>query len=420
MNKSRRKFLAALAATGVGAAAWRYWPDGGFFNPCRTGKLPKHLRKHDVVLAAWQGIDPNQLWDGHVHLVGVGDSDSGIWLTPRMDDVTHLSEYIQKQFYLNASCTERAGSVDVDFVKRIVALQGQFKPGAKSLLLAFDYAYAEPVSGNKKNMPVLDRSSFYVPNEYAMRVAQTYPDKFEWIASIHPYRDDCVEALKQAVANGARAVKWLPAAQGMDPGNPLCAPFYEAMASLNIPLLVHAGREEAVKGGDTQDYGNPLRLRVPLDAGVRVIVAHCASLGEGIDLDVGVDGPMISNFELFERLMAENDYNGRVYGEISTVTQINRLGPPLEAAILRDEWRGRLLNASDYPLPGIVPLFSLPELQARGYINETERNVLSEIRQYNPMLFDFVLKRTVQIDGKRIARDTFHTRWVFDNNGLNG
>jgi predicted TIM-barrel fold metal-dependent hydrolase len=47
---------------------------------------------------------------------------------------------------------------------------------------------------------------------------------------------------------------------GMDPGSPLCDPFYEAADELDIPLLVHAGAELAVHGGNTEDYGNQLRL----------------------------------------------------------------------------------------------------------------------------------------------------------------
>jgi hypothetical protein len=44
-----------------------------------------------------------------------------------------------------------------------------------------------------------------------------------------------------------------------------------------------------VKGGNREDFGNPLRLRRPLEQGVRVLVAHCASLGSGLDLDADRD-----------------------------------------------------------------------------------------------------------------------------------
>ena len=52
----------------------------------------------------------------------------------------------------------------------------------------------------------LGRTEVYTSDNYAARLHQQWPDCFEWIASIHPYRLDCVEALEQAVAKGARAV----------------------------------------------------------------------------------------------------------------------------------------------------------------------------------------------------------------------
>ena len=115
----------------------------------------------------------------------------------------------------------------------------------------------------------------------AARLHREYPGDFEWIASVHPYRENAVEALEQANKAGARAVKWLPPAMGMDPGAARCDAFYTALVRLGLPLLVHAGDEKAVHGSGRQDYGNPLLLRRPLEHGVKVIVAHCASLGQG-------------------------------------------------------------------------------------------------------------------------------------------
>jgi len=205
----------------------------------------------------------------------------------------------------------------------------------------------------------------------------------------------------------------LPPAQGMDPASRLCDPFYQAAAELDIPLLVHAGAELAVHGGNTEDFGNPLRLRRPLEEGVRVIVAHCASLGDGIDLDVGPNGPSVSCFDLFARMMREHRYEGLLFGDLSAITQINRVGPALETVIKHDEWQARLLNGSDYPLPGILPLFSLKQMVRRGYITQAQANVLSAIRHHNPLLFDFVLKRSLRIDQKAFSTAPFQTRKFF-------
>lgn len=370
--------------------------------------MPQDLLDHDLVLSGWEGIDATRFWDCHTHLVGTGDSGSGLWINPQMQSLRHPIQWLQRAFYLNGSCVADDGQSDLQYVERIGRLVTQMPTGMKVLLLAFDYFHDE--SGARQ----VQESAFYTPNDYAKSLAAQNPDRFEWVASIHPYRNDAAMALKRAADNGARAVKWLPPAQGMDPASPLCDPFYEVAAELDIPLLIHAGAELAVHGGNTEDFGNPLRLRRPLEHGVRVMVAHCASLGEGPDLDKGPDGPKEPCFDLFARMMDEPRYDGLLFGEISAVTQVNRFGNALEVLLRREEWHARLLNGTDYPLPGILPLFSLQQLVRHGFIREDQAEVLSEIRNYNPILFDFVLKRSLRLGSHTFAADVFHTRGFFD------
>ena len=330
-----------------------------------------------------------------------------MWIAPEMDSLAHPIQYAQKQFYLNASCVPGQGVLDDGHVAKLYALANELAPGARVMLLAFDYHHDE--AGARR----LDLSSYHTPDEYAARIAQAHPDRFEWIASIHPYRADCVDALERAARAGARAIKWLPSAMGMDPASPRCDRFYEALARIGLPLLTHAGAELAVHGSAYQDLGNPLRLRRALDHGVRVIVAHCASLGSGVDLDRGPDGASVSNFALFARLMDEPRYEGRLFGEISAMTQINRLGTPLRTLLARPEWHTRLVNGSDYPLPGVMPLFSLARMVDGNYLSTAEAKVLSEVRRYNPLLFDFALKRLLRDGGRRLAPTVFASRRVF-------
>ena len=389
---NRRKVLLGLGGLALAGAAWRYWPEDGFLNPCLEEPLPARLRDHDLVLRAWEGVDPARFRDCHVHLIGTGDSGSGMWVTPDMESLAHPLQWLQRAFYLNASCTADDGRSDLQYLERINRLMDDMPAGLKLLLMSFDWFHGE--DGEIRR----DASAFHTPNDYAARVARARPDRFGWIASIHPYREDAAEAVRQAATDGAKAVKWLPPAQGMDPASPLCDPFYEAAAEAGIPLLVHAGAELAVHGGNTEDFGNPLRLRRPLDHGVRVIVAHCASLGRGPDLDEGPNGRDRPSFQLFARLMDEPRYEGLLFGDISAVTQLNRAPNVLEPLLERQEWHDRLVNGSDYPLPGILPLFSLKFFERRGLIRPSESEVLSEIRNYNPLFFDFVLKRTLSKD----------------------
>jgi mannonate dehydratase len=219
--------LAGLATAG---AAYRYWPEDGFSNPCPDDPLPDELLRHEIVQAAWQGIDPARFWDAHVHLIGTGDSDSGMWFNPDMLSARHPIQWLQRNFYLDASCTSDNDSGDLQYFERLSWLLEQMPAGVKALLVAFDWFHDE--NGRR----VLESSAFHTPNAWTEKLAKRHPGRFEWIASIHPYRSDAVTALQDAAAKGARAVKWLPSAQGMDPASPLCDPFYQAARELRGPL----------------------------------------------------------------------------------------------------------------------------------------------------------------------------------------
>jgi mannonate dehydratase len=406
---NRRLFLRALGACVLGiAGGCAFSLEDGIFNPCVSDPTPKQLLDNDLVQASWRGVDPSQFWDCHVHVAGVGDGNTGVWITPQMKSWFHPWQSLQRRFYLNASCTEREGSVDEDFVRRLLQYLDAFPRGAKAMLVAFDFHYDE--HGARRE----DLSSFFIPNRYAAGLAQRFPDRLEWICSIHPYRADALEELNWSVGQGARAVKWLPSAMGMDPASPKCDRFYQALARLNLPLLTHAGEEQAVSGASMGELNNPLRLRRPLDQGVRVIVAHCASLGENIDIDLGPNGPRLKGFDLFQRLMEEPRYQRQLFGEISAVIQTNRIEFALAALIRRVEWHPRLINGSDYPLPGVVPIISLRRFVQQRFLTDAQAQVLSEIRRYNALLFDFVLKRSLVSDGQRFMPVVFESRRLFE------
>ena len=410
-KKNKRRLMLAGIGAGIGAAAvWRLWPEQGIANPCR-GALPPRLANHELVQAAWSDIDAASVWDCHVHLLGSGDSGSGVWTNPEMESLLHPLQYAQRQFYLNAGCAHQAPErVDQSYIERMYNLVDGMRPGVKLLLLAFDHSYRED------GTVALAASPFYTPNDYARRIAHSYPAYFEWAASIHPYREDCVAVLEQAARDGTRAVKWLPAAMDIDPASPRCDAFYAALVRLGLPLLTHGGMERAVNTRN-QELGNPLLLRRALEHGVRVVVAHCASMGEDRDIDRGAHGPVVASFGLFARLMDDPRFEGRLFGDLSAITQRNRAGPALAAIVERSEWQARLLNGSDYPLPGIMPLYSVNYLVELKYIEPAMAPLLTEIRQHNPLLFDFVLKRCLRVNGKRLAPAVFETRTFFAPRG---
>jgi predicted TIM-barrel fold metal-dependent hydrolase len=362
------------------------------------------------VRSAFAGLDMSQVWDVHSHLVGIGDSPSGIYVNPRMNSKWHPQHFLRRLAFLNAGCAYalEGQSIDVAYVRRMLTLMDGMRRGNKLVLFAFERVYGEDGKAD------LDQTAFHVPDGYARELAREHPRYFEWACSIHPYRRDCVEALEQARKDGAVAVKWLPASMGIDPASPLCDRFFAAAARLKIPVFTHAGLERAVLGAERQEYGNPLRLRRALDAGVRIVVAHCASMGEDRDIDKGANGPMVSSFELFSRLFDSEKYKNNLFGDISAMPQINRAAPALVKVLEREDWHPRLLNGSDYPLPGLMPIFSVDFLVSLKLVQESAVPLLKYIREYNALLFDFVLKRHLRLNGKGFANSVFETRKFFE------
>jgi mannonate dehydratase len=404
MNRHRRRWLAAGLAGIAGIGAWqlrRYWPQGGLANPC-LGPLPAELARHPLVARAWAGLDPNRVWDTHVHFftsAEAGHADGAPW--------PHWATQMQAAAFANAACTDPTAPDFADaYLGRLLALLADMPTGYKALLLALDAHYDEA------GRPVPALTHFSVANDACAAAARRAPARFEWIASIHPYRADARDELARVKALGARAVKWIPSAQGIDPASERCKPFYAALAASGLPLLTHMGVERAAPGDDELD--NPLRLRRALDLGVRVIGAHCATMGQSRDLDRGADGPPADSFALFERLMDEPRYGKLLVGDLSAIPQLGRSGAPLQRIIARGapggDWSRRLLHGSDYPLPGLLPLYAPADLVAQGLLEAEAVEPLLAIRRHNPLLFDFVLKRSLRFEGQHLADDVFHTR----------
>lgn len=134
--------------------------------------------------------------------------------------------------------------------------------------------------------------------------------------------------------------------------------------------------------------------RIYLHAGVTVIMAHCASLGRNEDLDH--PGSTAANFDLFLRMMGEERYQGLLFGDLSAITQVNRMPRPLLTLLRRPDLQERLVNGSDYPLPGVNAVIWTRQMVTLGLITAKERKGLDEIFRVNPLLFDFVLKRIIR------------------------
>jgi mannonate dehydratase len=152
-------------------------------------------------------------------------------------------------------------------------------------------------------------------------------------------------------------------------------------------------------------------MRSGLDAGVRVVLAHCASHGEDEDMDNG--NKSVKSFELFGRLMDTPAYEKLVFGETSAITLMPHswvIKPLLE----RPDWHARLVNGTDYPLPAILPLILTKDLASMGLLQEEHLLFLQALRNYNPLMFDFAVKRLIRWQGVGFGTKVFETRRFFD------
>jgi mannonate dehydratase len=76
-----------------------------------------------------------------------------------------------------------------------------------------------------------------------------------------------------------------------------------------------------------------------------------------------------------------------------------------------------LIYGSDYPLPGVQPIFSPRGLATDGFLTQEQAEFLIALRRHNPLLFDFALKRLLAVNGQGFDPVVFESRRVFVGDG---
>lgn len=282
----------------------------------------------------------------HVHIVGNGLSGSGCRLVLKGGH-RWLADFMLMQLGLKTSW--RSPEFDEAYVALLISwLRSSILTHA--VILAHEEVYHD--DGTR-----LDFGSMYIPNAYVLRLANVYPDFLPGV-SIHPGRRDALEELDYCLAQGAALLKLLPNCQNVDCSRPSYRPFWERMAAAGLPLLAHTGGEHTVPQYQPA-YANPATLRLPLECGVKVIAAHCATKSGLTDPDY-----------LPSLLRMMQDFPN-LYGDLSA------LNLPLRSAglatLIRPEFHDRLVHGSDYPVP-VQPRWA----QMRGLLSAREAGFLRE------------------------------------------
>jgi predicted TIM-barrel fold metal-dependent hydrolase len=234
-------------------------------------------------------------------------------------------------------------------------------------LLAFDGVYDDGGNFDPAN------THLYVTNDYVIDLARHYPTKVLFGASIHPYCKDALNELERCVAAGAVLVKWLPITQGMNPADPRCIPFYEAMAHHKVPLLCHTGGERSLPRVD-DSLADPKLLAEAIRRGVTVIAAHCGTRSVPTEPDYLAD---------FVRLAQEHEH---FYGDTSALNLPTR-AHAYDAILANPRVREKLLHGSDWPIIAIPPVKHVGWPRAFALI--TEKNWMKR---------DVMIKRQLGFD----------------------
>ena len=197
-------------ATALGAAGCEFNLSDGVFNAC-AARLPERLRADPLFQAAWRGLDPANVCDVHCHVFGNGDSGSGLWFNPALERIVPLQGYLQRVFYLNASCANEApGEVDEAWstgcsisstkCRRAFARSSSRSTGRVTML-------GDPIRSARR---FTCRTTTARRSRSAIRSGSR--------GRLDPsLRSAALDRLDAAAARGARAIKWLPSAQGIDP-----------------------------------------------------------------------------------------------------------------------------------------------------------------------------------------------------------
>ena len=300
--------------------------------------------------------------DWHVHVAGLGYGDSNNFINQQMRDNFRFRFFLK---WMDVSLKELTEHGDQLVVKRLNEKIEQSQYIDQAVILALD-GVIDTNSGQLDR----NRTQFYVDNDFVASQTAKYP-KLIFGASINPARHDSIERLEQAHKQGAVLVKWIPSIMHLDPANEKYMAFYHKMAELDLILLSHTGVEKSFPEAN-DELADPRRLELALNAGVTVIAAHIATTGESAGQ---------GNFERILPMFAEYP---NLYTDISSLTQINKLGY-LARVINESGLQNRMIYGSDWPLqyfPLVSPWYHWRHIglrqawQLRKVKNEWDRDIL--------------------------------------------
>ncbi len=263
--------------------------------------------------------------DMHVHVAGNGTGGTGCWLR-----VHGWRRPVAALLFRHIGLPAEAMHGDLDrlYIDRLLEQVRGSSLGAV-VILAHDEVR------DRQGRVVDGVGIFYVPNDYVLNLAREHAE-FLPAVSIHPARPDALEELERCLAAGAVMMKCLPNCQNINCSDRRLIRFWERMAEAGLPLHAHTGGEHTLPVV-RPEFSDPRILTLPLECGVTVIAAHCATKSGLFDPEY---------FQVFAE-MTQRFPN--LYGDNSTfLVPIRGRHVP---DCLKEPLVSRMVNGSDYPVP---------------------------------------------------------------------
>lgn len=300
--------------------------------------------------------------DCHVHVVGTGSGGTGCWL--RVNSWRRpMAAFMLRHAGLSLAALR--DGLDQLYVERLLEMVRASSLGAVVLL-------AQDLARDEQGRPLGNGGIFHVPNEYVLKLAREHAE-FLPAVSIHPARPDALEELERCLEGGAAMMKCLPNCQNINCNDRRFTRFWERMAAAGLPLLAHTGGEHTLPIVRAE-YSDPRILTLPLECGVKVIAAHCATRS-------GLTDP--EYFHVFAGMTRQFEH---LYGDTSAFTVPIR-GRRVPECV-REPLVQRMIHGSDFP----VPIFGhFPWL--RGFVDWPTFRRLE--REPNVLERDYQLKRAM-------------------------
>lgn len=208
-------------------------------------------------------------------------------------------------------------------------------------------------------------------NENLLAVYEKHKDVVIPFFSINPKRPDALELIDKYVALGFKGAKFLQNYWNVDTREERYRPYFEKLASLDLPLIVHVGNESSIHSYKACEAIE--MLDAPLKAGVTVIAAHMALSYDSFGLrKMFSKNPKYFNEEYFILLNMLKIYDN-LYADISALLT------PIRAKALRHlssqyEVHDKLLFGTDFPVPFTTVLNSYDLPYKKRFVLAKEKN----------------------------------------------